>query len=89
MTVLLSVGLSLKLSLSLSRGLQLVRSLVPLSFQLGPLWVPLLVGVSWVAVLFGALFVLGAIRAVRAGKRWVELWLYLLIPLVLTMALSW
>ena len=45
--------------------------------------------VLWVVLLFGSLFVLGAIRAVTAGKRWVELWLYLLIPLVLTMALNW
>jgi uncharacterized membrane protein len=45
--------------------------------------------VLWVAVLFGSLAVRGLVCAVRRRLPWVSVLLYLLMPMALTMLLSW
>jgi uncharacterized membrane protein len=45
--------------------------------------------VAWVAVLFGGLFVVGLARVSRGSVPSRELFLYLLVPLILTLLLNW
>ncbi|MCH7549965.1 MAG: glycosyltransferase family 39 protein [Candidatus Krumholzibacteriota bacterium] len=45
--------------------------------------------IGWVALLFGSLATLGAVRLWRREPVWFELLLYLLVPLLATFALSW
>jgi uncharacterized membrane protein len=45
--------------------------------------------VAWVTVLFGGLVVVGSWRIIRRGAPSKELFLYLLVPLVLTFLLNW
>lgn len=47
------------------------------------------VALGWVALLFGGLLVWGLWSAVRMGKPWKGLLLYLMVPIVLTLALNW
>ncbi|UCH82911.1 MAG: glycosyltransferase family 39 protein [Candidatus Latescibacterota bacterium] len=56
-----------------------------LSAVIGKYWLPIL----WVAVLFGALFAAGWWRLVRSDLPWIQVALYLLVPLGLVLILCW
>jgi uncharacterized membrane protein len=45
--------------------------------------------IAWVALLFGGLALMGFVRALRGRMRWVEMLVYLTLPIVLTLALNW